>query len=148
MIKLSALNKDYYTTGEAGRMLNLNPKTPYFWALRNEVKHIVIEGTKNRFLIPEDEVIRLLRKNRLLLEDEPGKDLIYASVSSHGQAKNGDLERQIVLVLEQASSYSLNHAEIIKDIESGLNTKRKRLLRLAGMIRRDEVSFSFLTKTD
>ena len=54
MIKLSALNKDYYTTGEAGRMLNLNPKTPYFWALRNEVKHIVIEGTKNRFLIPED----------------------------------------------------------------------------------------------
>lgn len=62
MIKLSALNKDYYTTGQAGRMLNLNPKTPYFWALRNEVKHIVIEGTKNRFLIPEDEVIRLLRK--------------------------------------------------------------------------------------
>ena len=30
----------------------------------------------------------------------------------------------------------------------GLNTKRKGLLRLAGMIRRDEVSFSFLTKTD
>ena len=43
-------------------MLNLNPKTPYFWVLRNGVKHIVIEGTKNRFLIPEDEVIRLLKK--------------------------------------------------------------------------------------
>ena len=62
MIKLSALNKDYYTTGEAGRMLNLNPKTPYFWVIRNGVKHIVIEGTKNRFLIPEDEEIRLLKK--------------------------------------------------------------------------------------
>ncbi len=83
MIKLSALNKDYYTTGEAGRMLNLNPKTPYFWALRNEVKHIVIEGTKNRFLIPEDEVIRLLRKNRLLgrpnAQFEPKNSILLGS---------------------------------------------------------------------
>ncbi|MBF0580323.1 IS607 family transposase [Erysipelotrichaceae bacterium RD49] len=148
MIKLSELTKDNYTTGEVGRMLNLHPKTPYFWALRDEIKHIVVEGPKNRFLIPKDEVIRLLKTHQLLLEDDSRKDVIYARVSSHGQARNGDLDRQLVLDLEQASAYGLKGVELIKDIGSGLNTRRKGLLKLVEMVRNNEVSRVFISHKD
>lgn len=49
MIKSSELTKDYYTTGELGRMLNLNSKTPYFWAARGEIEHMVVDGPRIRY---------------------------------------------------------------------------------------------------
>lgn len=148
MIKSSELTKDYYTTGELGRMLNLNPKTPYFWAARGEIEHMVVDGPRIRYLIPRDEVLRLLEKYKLLAEEDPKIDIIYARVSSHGQAKNGDLDRQIVLDLELSSSYKLNRLEIIKDIGSGLNTKRKGLLKLVQLVRTDHVGRVFISHKD
>ena len=50
--------------------------------------------------------------------------------------------------MEQASAYGLKGVELIKDIGSGLSTKRKGLLKLVKMVRNNEVSRVFISHKD
>lgn len=65
--------------------------------------------------------------------DEPNKTnniAIYARVSSSGQKE--DLERQLGRLVEYASKNNITIVKSVSEIGSGLNGKRKKLLRLLG----------------
>lgn len=80
----------------------------------------------NRILIPKDNVAKLLEQAGLLLEDEETRrDAIYARVSSHEQKNRGDLERQVLDIMNACEKEGLDKPIIIRDTRSGLNTKEK-----------------------
>jgi len=61
-------------------------------------------------------------------EQKIGITALYARVSSSDQ--KADLERQVVRLLEFANTNGLSVGKTVKEIGSGLNGKRKELLKL------------------
>ncbi|WP_018664491.1 recombinase family protein, partial [Heyndrickxia acidiproducens] len=55
---------------------------------------------------------------------------IYARVSSHEQKKKGDLERQVQIIKEKIDSHQYQDIIVIDEVGSGLNDKRKGLLKI------------------
>ena len=68
------------------------------------------------------------------LPDAPESNLtvLYASVSSHDQ--KSDLERQKARLTTYAAAKDWTNTEVIADLGSGLNFKKRGLLRLLGLI--------------
>lgn len=89
-----------------------------------------------------------MEERHLLAQETPNKDIIYARVSAHGQAKQGGLDRQVSLDFELASKYGLNHPEVIKDIASGLNTRRKGLIKIVSLARQGQIGRIFVSRKD
>ena len=102
----------------------------------------------NRILIPKDNVIKLLDQAGLLVEDEERRDAVYVRVSSHEQKNRGDLERQVIDILNACEKEGLDKPVIIRDTGSGLNTKRKGLTRLIEMAKDHEIKRIFITNKD
>lgn len=146
MIRPSQLTKDDYSTGEVAKMTNLNPRTPYHWCKRGDVQYF--NRPDGDYRIPRDEVIRILKERHILGEDLPRQDVIYCRVSTHGQAKQGDLDRQMALNIQLAASYELYQPIIIKDIASGLNTKRKGLKKIIDLARDRKLGRVFVSGKD
>uniref|UniRef100_UPI0025AA2FD6 IS607 family transposase n=1 Tax=Faecalibaculum rodentium TaxID=1702221 RepID=UPI0025AA2FD6 len=108
-----------------------------------------IRSDTNRILIPRDSVAKLLEQSGLLLEDEDARrDAIYARVSSHEQKNRGDLERQVLDIMNACEKEGLDKPVIIRDTGSGLNTKRKGLVRLIEMAKNHEIKRIFITSKD
>jgi putative resolvase len=73
------------------------------------------------------------RVGRLILVDvapatATGRTVLYARVSSHDQ--RGDLDRQVARLTTWATSQGLVVAEVVTEVGSGMNGKRRRLARL------------------
>ena len=81
----------------------------------------------------------------MFYEDErkEKKDIIYARISSQGQVKQGDLDRQVSYIISQVSD--LKNLVVLKETGSGLNSKRKKIQQLIRMIMNDEVNRIFVT---
>ena len=81
----------------------------------------------------------------MFYEDESlsKRDIIYARVSTYGQQKQGDLDRQVDYILSNRND--LKNVLIFKELRSSLNSKRKKLLKLIDMILNDEVNRIFIT---
>lgn len=108
-----------------------------------------IRSDINRILIPRDSVAKLLEQSGLLLEDEDARrDAIYARASSHEQKNRGDLERQVLDIMNACEKEGLDKPVIIRDTGSGLNTKRKGLVRLIEMAKNHEIKRIFITSKD
>ncbi len=60
--------------------------------------------------------------------DRPGRTALYARVSSHDQ--RGDLDRQVARLSEWVTGHGLSVDEVVTEVGSGLNGRRRRLLRL------------------
>ena len=60
----------------------------------------------------------------------------------------GDLDRQVVKLMEYAQDYQLQNPIILKEVGSGLNEQRKQIQKLIRMILRKEVSRIFITYKD
>ncbi|WP_067558923.1 IS607 family transposase [Faecalibaculum rodentium] len=91
----------------------------------------------------------LLDRCGLLLEDEDARrDAIYVRVSSHEQKNRGDLDRQVSDIMMACEKEGLDRPIIIRDTGSGLNAKRKGLLRLIEMAKNHEVKRIFITNKD
>ena len=74
--------------------------------------------------------------------------MIYCRVSSHDQQSKGDLDRQVVKLMEYAQNYQLQNPIILKEVGSGLNDQRKQIQKLIRMVLRKEVSRIFITNKD
>ncbi|MDQ0242638.1 putative site-specific integrase-resolvase [Bacillus fengqiuensis] len=85
--------------------------------------------------IPLSEVERLLGKESI----PQRKIAIYARVSSNEQKQKGDLESQIEFVKGKIESPFLI-VETISEVGSGLNDKRKGLLKLMRMAKNEEIT--------
>jgi len=112
-----------YTLKEACLLLGLHPRTIQKWDKQGKIRVVRTPGGRRR--IPESEVRRL--------QGEKGiRSVIgYARVSSATQ--RDDLERQEKHLRERGVQ------EVITDIGSGLNEKRKGFLRLLDRVLHNEV---------
>ena len=147
MIRKSELTKDFYKPKEAGALIGRGPRTVS--SLVRAGKLEAIRSDINRILIPRDSVAKLLEQSGLLLEDEDARrDAIYARVSSHEQKNRGDLERQVLDIMNACEKEGLDKPVIIRDTGSGLNTKRKGLVRLIEMAKNHEIKRIFITSKD
>ena len=113
-----------YTLKEACLLLGLHPRTIQKWDKQGKIRVVRTPGGRRR--IPESELRRL--------QGEKGiRNIIgYARVSSNTQ--KDDLERQVEYLRQSGVQ------EVITDIGSGLNEKRKGFLRLLDRVLHNEVN--------
>ena len=146
MIKVSELTKEQYTAGEVAKLLGVHVKTVQVWD-RTGVLPFSRTHT-NRRILPKDKIIELLDSRGLLYKDEKDnkRDVIYARVSSHEEMTKGDLDRQVMFLVNSISD--LKNPLILSEVGSGLNDRRKKLLQLIEMIFKKEVDRVFVTHRD
>lgn len=98
--------------------------------------------------MPKEKVIELLDSRGLIFNDETTqkRDVIYARVSSHEQKTKGDLDRQIMFLINSVND--LKNPLVLSEVGSGLNDKRKKLLQLIDLIFKKEVDRVFVTHRD
>lgn len=146
MIKISELTKEQYTVGEVAKLLGVHVKTVQVWD-RTGVLPFSRTHT-NRRILPKDKIIELLDSRGLLYKDEKAnkRDVIYARVSSHEEMNKGDLDRQVMFLVNSISD--LKNPLILSEVGSGLNDKRKKLDQLLDMVLQDKVDRIFVTSRD
>ena len=146
MIKISELNNEQYTAGEVAKLLGVHIKTVQVWD-RTRVLPFSRTHT-NRRILPKDKVVELLDSRGLLYRDEKAnkRDVIYARVSSHEQETKGDLDRQVMFLVNSIND--LKNPLILSEVGSGLNDKRKKLHQLLDMVLQDKVDRIFVTYRD
>ena len=137
------INKNYYTTGEVADLFQVSTKTIQKWDNKGILKFE--RSPTNRRVLPKETLIEYLKSKNMFYEDESlsKRDVIYSRVSTYGQQKQGDLDRQVDYILSNRND--LKNVLVLKDLGSGLNSKRKKLLKLIDMILNDEVNRIFIT---
>ena len=137
------INKNYYTTGEVADLFQVSTKTIQKWDNKGILKFE--RSPTNRRVLPKETLIEYLKSKNMFYEDETlsKRDVLYARVSTYGQQKQGDLDRQIDYILSNRAD--LKNVLILKEVRSSLDSKRKKLLKLIDMILNDEVNRIFIT---
>ena len=137
------INKNYYTTGEVADLFQVSTKTIQKWDNKGILKFE--RSPTNRRVLPKETLIEYLKSKNMFYEDESlsKRDVIYARVSTYGQQKQGDLDRQVDYILSNRAD--LKNVLILKEVKSIFDSKRKKLLKLIDMILNDEVNRIFIT---
>ena len=124
-----------YRMNEVAEVLGVTIKTLQRWDQSGKVQFIRTANGQRR--LAQSELNKLLG----VIEDEPIKKVvIYARVSSHEQKKKGDLDRQVEMVKEKLKGKPFSSIEVIIDVGSGLNDKRKGLLKVMKMAEEHEMT--------
>lgn len=130
-----------YTIGEFAERLGVSQSTLRAWD--KEGKLVALRTPTNKRRYTEEMLYRALGiKDR----QEPKKIVLYARVSSAGQKP--DLENQLKYLKDFAAGKGLSIDEILTDVGSALNYKRKNLLKLCGMVTRGEVQTVVIADKD
>lgn len=140
------INKNYYKTGEVANLFQVSTKTIQKWDNKGVLKFE--RSPTNRRVLPKETLIEYLKSKNMFYEDETlsKRDVIYARVSTYGQQKQGDLDRQVDYILSNRTD--LKNVLILKEVRSSLDSKRKKLLKLIDMILNDKVNRIFITHKD
>lgn len=148
MYKRSDFTKHIYKTGEVAKFLNLHVQTVIRYD--KEGKLPFQRSESGRRIMFREDLISYMEKNDLLVDDETGvkRDVIYCRVSSHEQQAKGDLDRQVVRVMEYASPFRLQNPLILKEVGSGLNDNRRQIQKLIKMVLHGEVYRIFVSYKD
>jgi putative resolvase len=119
-----------YTLKEAKRLLGVTTKTIQRWDKEGKIRVVRTVGGRRR--IPESEIKRILglKEERVVVG--------YARVSFTTQ--KDDLERQKQLIHSYAKDKGYGEVQILGDVGSGLNEKRKGFLKLLEMVAERKVS--------
>ena len=141
-----SLNKEFYTTGDVAKMFNVSPKTIQKWDARGVLTFQ--RSPTNRRIVSQEDLIEYLKSKNMFFEQEDlyKRDVIYARVSTYEQQKKGDLDRQVDYILSKNND--LKNVLVMKEVGSGLNSKRKKILQLIKMVMNDEVHRIFITYKD
>ena len=127
------MSESKYTTSKVARAkLGVCNKTLRSWALNGKVDFILTEGKNRRY-----NVDKYLKDHNLTTK----KKICYARVSSHDQKK--DLDEQINFLSSKYPEY-----EIIADIGSGINFKRKGLQKIIELAINNELEEVVVTYKD
>lgn len=135
------MNEKLYTPKEACEKLGIHIRTLQRWDNEGVLKVIRIPNGRRK--IPQSEIDRLLNVS----SSENNAVVIYARVSSHEQKLKGDLDRQVGSILTTIGSKYTNIITIT-DIGSGLNDKRKGLLKLMELGKNKEISTVYIIYKD
>lgn len=148
MVNKSDLIKEFYKPGEVAKMLGVTPRTILRYKDANELK-MTLDEEHNRWYMSKEDLISLLRKKNLLVEEEPQVfPAIYARVSSHDQKKHGDLDRQIEYLEDYCKRKGVYDFVVFSDVGSGLNTKRSGLNSLIDAVLNNNISEVYITYRD
>jgi len=129
----------YLRRGEAARILGVAELTLYRWTKEGKIRAVRTPGGEYRY--PESEIYRILGEQK-----PQNKAVIYARVSSADQKE--DLERQIEVLQRFAEKEGLKVIEVVTDIASGLNGKRKGLKKLFELVKNREIEKVLITYRD
>jgi len=120
---------------EASKLLGVSAKTLRLWEKNGKITSLKTEGGHRRYIVSD------------LLKSKSDKLLTigYARVSSNDQKE--DLKRQEIVLESYCASKGFEF-EIISDLGSGLNYKKKGLIRLIKLICSEQVDRIVLTHKD
>ncbi|MHA2270187.1 MAG: IS607 family transposase [Promethearchaeota archaeon] len=107
------MTDEYLRPEEACRLLKVTTRTLYNWNRDGKIKSIKTKGDRGHHRYLKSSLIPFIPENQRV-----GRKICYCRVSSASQKE--DLERQV----EYFRTTYPNH-EIVKDIGSGINFKRK-----------------------
>ena len=143
MITNQDLTKTHYKTGEVAKMMGVTPITIVRWD--NEGKIHFGRTETDRRLISKEDLVDFLKRQKMYFEipDKDKMDVVYARVSTRKQVDDGDLDRQVLAIIDQVPD--LINPIILKEQGSGLNAKRKKLNYLLNLVMDDKVSRIFVT---
>jgi len=131
--------KEFLKPSEFAKILGLHKITVLRYINKGKIKAIKTET--GRYIIPKSEL------NKFILESNKNKlNVIYARVSTQKQKKY--LEKQIELCKQYALSKGLKIDEIITDIGSSFNFKRKGLTKLIKLLLSNELSTIIIYSKD
>ena len=147
MYKLSDFTKPMYKVGEVKELLGVTLQTLHNYDKNGVLKFERTDGGHR--LVTKEELLRYLLEKGLLVDDSRLEkfDVIYARVSSNEQKTKGDLDRQVLSVLEGFSG-RIKNPLILKEVGSGLNDNRKQLHKLIDMILENKVNNIYITYRD
>jgi putative resolvase len=95
--------------------------------------------------VPAQKVGRLILVDMESSESLGGRTVLYARVSSHVQL--GDLDRQVARLTEWATRRGLSVDEVVTEVGSAMNAKRRKLARVL-LTRRRSPSWSSTATVD
>lgn len=146
MFKASEFTKNFYKPSEVASLFQVSAQTIRNRIDNGEMGCSITEGGHR--LISRGNLLKYLRESNLLYDDlETSKhDVIYARVSSHEQKNRGDLDRQVAHILENTSG--LSNILVLKEVGSGLNDKRRQLLKLIELVMNNKVKTVYVTYRD
>jgi len=122
----------YVNSKTARDTLGVCNKTLRIWAQKGKIDHIITEGGWRKY-----NVDKYLNRNNL----KDKKKICYARVSSNDQKQ--DLINQVSYLIKKYPEY-----EIIKDIGSGINFKRKGLRQIIDLAIKNELAEVVVTYKD
>lgn len=125
------------TIQEASKILGVTPKTLRLWEKEGKIQCYKTEGGHRRYQLTELLSVSGTKRTSLTVA--------YARVSSPDQKK--DLERQCQVLEIYCASKGFD-LELISDLGSGLNDKKKGLIRLIKLICSNQVDRLVITHKD
>lgn len=128
-------NETYLRPAQVSKILGVCGRTLKRWDNEGKITALRSVGGHRRYL--ESDVQKILGEN----EEPSRKKIIYARVSSHSQKE--DLERQVKYLEGKFRDH-----EIIKDIGSGLNFKRKGLNTILELAHQGKIEELVVTHRD
>jgi putative resolvase len=123
------------TIQEAGKILGVTPKTLRLWEKEGKIQSFKTEGGHRRYQLAE------------LLLGTKNTDLTVAYARVSGSEQKQDLERQCQVLEIYCASKGFDF-ELISDLGSGLNYKKKGLIRLIKLICSNQVNRLVITHKD
>lgn len=146
MYKKSDFIKEVYRTREVKEILNISYSTIKSYDKNNKLP--IRRSATGRRLVFRDDLLKYLDDLGLLYDDTCSNkhDVLYARVSSNAQKINGDLDRQILFLMENIKD--LQNPIVMKEVGSGLNDRRAKIQELIDLIEKDEVNRIFVTYKD
>lgn len=146
MYKASEFTRPIYKIGDIARAIGVTTHTLRNYEDSGLIKFFRSSGGHRR--VEREELLRFLDSKGLLLDDNDDikRDVIYARVSSHEQEVKGDLDRQVVHILECQDG--LRNPLVLKEVGSGLNDKRKKLQELIKLVLDGKVNKVYVTYRD
>ena len=132
------MENNYVSTKEAMEVLGVCKKTLHGYDKKGKIDVLRTDGGWRRYNIK-----KYLKDNNIIHEkyNTIKKNIIYCRVSSHD--RKDDLERQVNYLLSKYPNY-----EVIKDIGSGINFKRKGLKKIIDYGIKNELNELVLTYKD
>jgi len=130
-----------YKPKEFAELLNVTVTTLQRWDREGVLK--AYRNPKNRRFYTEQQLKDFIGEKS---DQDSGKNVIYARVSNRGQ--KDDLENQISFLRQYANASGQIIDEVITDIGSGLNYKRKKWNQLLDDVMERKVSKIFIAYKD
>ncbi|MFV2014448.1 MAG: IS607 family transposase [Candidatus Heimdallarchaeota archaeon] len=129
---------EYFSVSQAGSLLGVCVTTIRRWDKNKQIRCIRTPGGHRR--IHKEEIDRIIAGKKRKYSKKKRYVATYARVSSHDQKKKGDLDRQQEKLRDYCINNNLKIASELRDVASGLNTKRKGLGRLIKLVTKGKIS--------